>query len=239
MLMNKVQRILGILCAAALMITVLLTSVQIAVYSDMNFFEKEYVKHQVLDDVPMEMEDLMDVTKEMLDYLKGDREDLHVLTVISGESREFFNEREISHMEDVQQLFLYGFLLRRICILILLIGLLLLKFVCHGSIRKYFFGSFIGVTVVFAVLVGGLTLYLLQDFTQGFIYFHQLLFTNDFWILDSETDLLINIVPEPFFVDMAVRIGKIFGVSMLVLFIVSIIVRFPTRFTKFYANLRD
>ena len=37
------------------------------------------------------MEDLLDVTDEMMAYLRGNREDLHVSAVIGGETREFFN----------------------------------------------------------------------------------------------------------------------------------------------------
>lgn len=37
----------------------------------------------------MTMEDLLEVTDEMMDYLRGDREDLHVMTVMDGQEREF------------------------------------------------------------------------------------------------------------------------------------------------------
>ena len=56
------------------------------------------------------------------------------------------------------------------------------------------------------------------DFTRYFTIFHQIFFDNDLWILDPRTDLLINIVPEPFFVDTAARIGLLFGGSVLILF---------------------
>ncbi len=73
------------------------------VYWTPGYFEKEYEKYQVLDHLPaMTMEDLLEVTDEMMDYLRGDREDLHITTTLDGQEREFFNEREIAHMEDVQ-----------------------------------------------------------------------------------------------------------------------------------------
>ena len=65
---------------------------------------------------------------------------------------------------------------------------------------------------------GGLSLAFIGDFTQGFTAFHHIFFDNDLWILDPRTDLLINIVPEPFFVDTAARIGLLFGGSVLILF---------------------
>ncbi len=58
--------------------------------------------------------------------------------------------------------------------------------------------------------VGGLTLVLLlrgADFDALFIRFHQLVFTNDLWLLDPATDALIRMLPEPFFESMAAQGG--------------------------------
>ena len=55
-----------------------------------------------------------------------------------------------------------------------------------------------------------------RDFTAVFTKFHELLFNNDLWLLDPETDYMIRILPEGFFLDMTLRIGKIFGAALLV-----------------------
>lgn len=60
------------------------------------------------------------------------------------------------------------------------------------------------------------------DFTKYFVIFHKIFFDNDLWILDPATDLLINIVPEPFFMDTAARIGVTFGLMVLFLFAVCL-----------------
>ncbi|KRM68411.1 hypothetical protein FD06_GL001191 [Apilactobacillus ozensis DSM 23829 = JCM 17196] len=39
----------------------------------------------------------------------------------------------------------------------------------------------------------------LTDFQSFFIFFHKLIFTNDYWIFDSKLDSLINILPMDFF----------------------------------------
>lgn len=81
--MKIVHRLLGILIAFCLMWILFITSIQAVVYWNPGYFEKEYTKYQVLDDLPpMTMEDLLDVTDEMMDYLKGDRADLHVTTTM-------------------------------------------------------------------------------------------------------------------------------------------------------------
>lgn len=56
--------------------------------------------------LPMEMDDIMDVTKKMMAYLKGDREELSVMTIIGGERQDFFNEQDRFHMGEVRDLFL-------------------------------------------------------------------------------------------------------------------------------------
>ena len=99
----------GILGAFCVMLVLLITSVEAVAYWTPGYYEKEYTKYQVLEDLPeMTMEDLLTVTDEMMAYLRGDREDLHVFTTMGGEYREFFNEREIAHMEDVRNLFIGG-----------------------------------------------------------------------------------------------------------------------------------
>ena len=123
--MKHLQRFAGILTAFCLMIILFFTSVEAVVYWTPGYFEKEYTKYQVLDDLPsMTMDDLLDVTDQMMAYLKGKRADLHVSTHMGGETREFFNEREIAHMEDVQGLFLKAIALRRICLVVCVVMLL-------------------------------------------------------------------------------------------------------------------
>lgn len=216
--MKPIHWLAGIFTAFCLMIILLITSVEAVVYWTPGYFEREYTKYNVLDSLPsMTMEDLLEVTDEMMDYLKGEREDLHVVTVMDGQEREFFNGREIAHMEDVQVLFLRAMSLRRACIFIcvLCLGFLFLTkapvrrvlppSICAGT------GLFFGITAILALIISG-------DFTKYFVIFHHIFFDNDLWILDPATDMLINIVPEGFFMDTAARIALLFGASSAVLF---------------------
>ena len=80
--MKYLHRLTGILIAFCLMIVLFITSIEAVVYWTPGYFEKEYTKYEVLKDLPaMTMKDLLEVTDEMMDYLRGDREDLHVMTV--------------------------------------------------------------------------------------------------------------------------------------------------------------
>ena len=215
--MKLLHNVLGILCGFALMIILLITSIEAVTYWTPGYYEKEYAKYGVLNDVHMEMDDLLDVTDEMMAYLRGSREDLHVPTIVDGQPREFFNDREIAHMEDVRGLFLGGLALRRISLgLIVACVILLPKMICIGS--ALFFA-------VLAVLAGIIS----TDFNQYFIMFHHIFFNNDLWMLNPDTDLLINIVPEPFFMDTAARIAMTYGVSVLTVFAICFIILYYYR----------
>ncbi len=209
----------------------LISSVEIGAYSNWGFYEEEYSKYQVLKDVQMEMPDVMYVTKEMMAYLKGERENLVVDTVVDGQEREFFNEREIAHMEDVQHLFLIGIGARRIVLAI--IGVLLcFQYALGLKWGKLLPRIFQYTTIGLGVVSGGLVALIATDFNKYFTLFHEIFFTNDLWLLDPETDLLINILPEGFFVDMASRIGMIFGGLMALTFGIVTIIKISQNKTR-------
>ena len=212
--MKALYHAMGLIAAFCLMFVVLITSVEAVVYFNDGYFEKEYTKYNVLEKVHMEMDDLLYVTDEMMDYLKDDRDDLVVETIVDGEEREFFNAKEKRHMVDVQGLFLGAMELRKgaIVIIVLLAAALLAKKQGAVLLRmlQWGVGLFIG-------SMAGLALLVSTNFTKYFTYFHLIFFDNDDWILNPKTDLLINIVPEGFFRDTAYAIAGLFLVTSFIL----------------------
>lgn len=205
----------GILCTFCLMIIFLITSVESVVYWTPGYFEREYTMYNVPETVSMEMDDLLYVTDEMMMYLRGDgRDDLNISVPVDGHTRPFFNEREMAHMEDVRNLFIGALHLRTACIAAAFLCLALM-FLVKADVKRILPRAVCTGTGIFMVLTAGLALLISTDFTKYFIIFHKIFFDNDLWILDPATDLLINIVPEPFFADTAARIA--FTFSFLVL----------------------
>lgn len=227
--MKRIHTLSGILMAFCLMILLFVTSIEAVVYWTPGYFRKEYTKYRVLDDLPpMTMDELLSVTDQMMDYLKGKREDLHITAQIGGTEREFFNAREIAHMEDVQVLFLQALSLRRFC---LAASVLLLAFLAFtkADLKRVLPFSLCAGTGIFFGLIAALAAIISTDFTKYFILFHHIFFDNDLWILDPRTDLLINIVPEGFFMDTAGRIAGLFGGLSLLLFIVCLVLTLKFR----------
>lgn len=227
--MKYLHRFAGIITAFCLMIILFITSVEAVTYWTPGYFEKEYTKYSVLESLPsMTMEDLLHVTDEMMDYLRGDRRDLHVVTAMGGEQREFFNEREIAHMEDVQALFLKALSIRRVCLGLALVLILFMVF-SKANMGRVLPSSLCIGTGLFFGLITALGLIISTDFTKYFVMFHHIFFNNDLWILDPSTDMLINIVPEGFFMDTAARIAFLFGSLSLILFGICLLLTIRNR----------
>ncbi len=221
--MKILHYLLGCLAGISMIVVLLITSFEIGAYSDYAWYEKEYEKYQVLDDLEMEMPEVMDVTREMMAYLRGNRDNLVVHTIVDGEEREFFNDLEKIHMVDVKNLFIGGMWMRRGAVGILLVAIVVLLWI-KADWKRILPSSFLIATGGFAVVTTGAGVLFLSDFNKYFTLFHEIFFDNDLWILDPDTDLLIRMLPEGFFLDMVVRIGSTFLILLVVLLIISVIV---------------
>ena len=206
--------LLGVVIAVSLILIFLISSFEIGAYADYGFYEKEYEKYQVADELYMEMPDIMEVTRYMMSYLRGGEETLSIETTVEGSVRDFFNEQDRLHMKDVQDLFLGGLMLRRIAGILLAAAAALLVW-NKADWRTIIPKMYQRTLAVFLALVGVLGVLLSRDFTKYFEIFHQIFFDNDLWIFDPAEDYMIRMLPEGFFYDMVMRIGGIFIALLL------------------------
>lgn len=194
---------LAMLC---LLIVLFLTAFQLTVF-DRGFIDREMRKYGVAERTGMTQEGLMELYDEVLKYLENRREDLDITVVRNGQTMEAFHERELLHMVDVEALFRAGFRLRDICAVL---GVGLTLFLClyryrGARIRGILLRGFLIASGLFFVAVAVVGIGIAVNFDAAFILFHRILFSNDLWQLDYATDLLMNIVPETFSHDVAVR----------------------------------
>ena len=225
--MKVIKNVVYVIFALSVFLVTLISSIEIAAYSDYGFYEKEYDKCNVLKDVNMQMDDVIFVTKEMMSYLRGNRKDLVVNTVIGGEEKEFFNDREKSHMADCRVLFVAAIWLRRFCIVLIALTKAVMCAINHNKISAAIAALFNklwkNLIIIFA-MIAGLVLVISIDFDKAFTTFHEIFFDNDLWLLDPNTDNLICILPQTFFIDICIRIGIIFAILMFFIFAIAFIV---------------
>ena len=217
--------VIAVIVSVCLLFILLITAFESVTYWTPGFYEKEYTKHGVLAEMnrEMTMETMLGVTDEMMQYLRGNREDLVVVAELDGIQQEFFNDREKAHMADVRGLFVGAIKLRRIAIGIVIAGILLLIIMKRKRAPRTLARGYKWACGITGILTVVLTCLISTDFNYVFIKFHHLFFDNDLWLLDPATDDMINMLPEGFFFDTAVRIGVTFIIAAGILLILSLI----------------
>jgi integral membrane protein (TIGR01906 family) len=192
----------------------LLTCIELSAF-DLRFYSAEYRKLNRPEAIGVSEQELMDVTRALLDYIKGEREDLHVKAVIKGQERYVFNEREIAHMVDVRELFMQGYKLRTVLIVGLILALAALYMLARADYIGWLFKAYLSLLIFLVLAFGTLFVLINADFTPYWDYFHYIFFDNDLWQLNPDTDILIQMVPEEFFYDIVVRIITHFILGIL------------------------
>lgn len=178
---------------------------------DYKWYSSEYDKYNICETMNTEKPELGKATEKMVGYIKGEEENLEVEVVVDGQTREFFNDREKTHMEDVKTIYDKLAKIRNLCMVIAVGGGVYFTFAKRGSGVKYvdYAPKAFGITgLVFLVAMVIAFIALKINFDSLFTAFHERFFTNDLWLLDPSTDLLINMLPEGFFMDTAFRMGK-------------------------------
>lgn len=119
---------------------------------------------------------------------------------VNGTLQPAFNDREMAHLEDCYRLFeLLRKVRRRLIpwsVLLVVAGAYLLS--DRNKARRVAWLS----PLILLLPLGAFALWAAIDFDGAFTFFHRVLFTNDLWLLDPRTDLLIRICPESMFMAM-------------------------------------
>jgi len=223
----KLKRpILTYVLAAANALCVILLCLYAAVHIptfNLAFYNWQYSVNDTYNVVAMEEEELMRVTRHMLDYMRGRTPELQVYALVGGQMRPFFSEREVLHMVDVYELFVLGDLLRNIAVAWFVATLVLLVFMrvpvipTLAKAYRWVIGTLIALTAALTALIA-------FDFDHSWRVFHEIFFDNDLWLLDPAVELLINIVPLPFFLTLSIFVGVIFLLMLAALFVAAHIV---------------
>ena len=154
-------------------------------------------------------EELIYVTVELLDYMRGRRDTLDgIRATVNGVEREFFSDLEKRHMIDVRVLYDILFAVRNISFFLgtaLVIGMLifrvpLLRLICICS--RQIIGGFL---VIAGITTGVISL----NFDRAWTVFHLIFFNNDYWILTHRVDLLVDMVSLSFFLHICIFLGLI------------------------------
>ncbi|MGI6168875.1 MAG: DUF1461 domain-containing protein, partial [Christensenellales bacterium] len=168
----------GAIAAGLLIVLLGFALIVYCVGTDKQVYYAENVKLATAHRTGMSEEDLAFVTDAVVEYLQGEG-DLDISVRMAGVQRSVFNQKELSHMVDVQALFLalhQGIWLSG--------GVLAVLLAAYGVVFKKkagakLCGCFLAVVISVVALAVALGIWATIDFTTFWDTFHEIFFTND------------------------------------------------------------
>ena len=129
----------------------------------------------------------------LIDYNLNSKVDEFKLPILKS------SEEGKIHFEEVRDIFQIVKLLTIISGIIAIVGGIL-------QIRKKEFKFLRNASILIIILPMLLAIPIAVDFNKCFILFHEIMFSNDYWIFNPQLDPVINILPEAFFMHMGIVI---------------------------------
>lgn len=131
-----------------------------------------------------------------------------------------FHDYEVTHLHDVRRLMDSIRCFAWICL-----AAAAMMLVCTVFLYRRQRFSFLPGFIAFLLLMAAVILYAVFDFNRLFYLLHELLFTNDLWLLNPQTDLLFALMPEGMFMFLARRVLCCILPLLIAMLLVSLISR--------------
>ncbi len=218
-----------IIVLLALMIPFVLFVGTITILSQIpSFYSYEFDKLDTIEKANLNISS-QEVSDIMVDYIRGERTEFQIYADVNGKEQYVFNVKEQRHMKDVKKLIGNGnFISVAGSLMLCLLYLWLYKKDKSALWKMYKISAGIFTACVVASL-----LICIIDFNAGFNVFHEVLFTNDLWILNPSKDILLMLMPLQFFIDAFIFSMVIVTGGILILGVVTWKI---TRQRKMFSN---
>lgn len=163
---------------------------------NLDFYKNFYLRENLAPSINTTDSELINNTTNLLEYLTNKAE----------LNTTWFSEKDILHMKDVRTLYNVSFNLMIFFIIIFILSTILIALVYKNYTMFYITKTFNKTLLAFILLVIVLAGIISYNFTSFWIKFHQLLFSNDLWLLSPDESNLIKMVPEKFFISLITTI---------------------------------
>ncbi|SRR6266540_539459 len=216
--LSTALRVIATIVFALALPTLLVTSGVRNVALSEGFYLSEFAKYRVGAVSGLANPELQQVAQAFIEYFQAPPGRMDRAVSLPDREGPLFNDRELTHMVDVQALMHRIFQIWTVALIaiVLTAPLIVLSHTptgAHALARAGLIGGALAV-----VVIGLAALASLVDFSALFTQFHFLSFSNDLWMLDPRRDHLIQLFPLGFFFDAALRIALLtVGLGGLVL----------------------
>ena len=195
------KRILFFLLGAAGLLA-LLCSVAASCVTNAALMKQGFLLHAQTQHLNVPPEQYGDYAAALSDYLEG-KTDLPRVPVHdgSGGTAAAFSEEENAHLADVRRIvsFLKGMRWIGGGGAIAVIALLYLTAKDRQRLLASCVRGFALAALALLAALTGLAVWGAADFMGMFIFLHRLIFSNELWLMDPKTSLLVSLMPDSFF----------------------------------------
>lgn len=204
------KKVFVVILIISISIAMMMTAIESNAY-DKNYYLEAFEKHNIEEVTGKSMDNLGEITDSLISYLRVEGYDELLLP--------YFNEKEVAHMRDVQDLFDQARVIKyfSMAISVILIIYFGVKESKETLGKVLFYGLFTNHIIVILM-----ALVIATDFNKYWTIFHHIFFTNDLWLLNPETDLMIQMLPEQFFSGIALNIMLFFFLYLAILQLVGL-----------------
>lgn len=178
---------------------------------NLNFYKNFYLRENLAPSINTTDDELIENTNNLLEYLTNKAE----------LNTTWFSEKDILHMKDVKTLYNVSFNLMILFIIIFILSTILIALVYKNYTIFYITKIFNKTLLAFILLIIVLAGIISYNFNSFWIKFHQLLFSNDLWLLSPDESNLIKMVPENFFISLITTIILHILILFVSLFVLS------------------
>ena len=205
-------------------ILALLSSVAASCVTNENLMKQGFLQYAQTKHLQVPASRYGDYAHALAQYLDGKTPGVKVPDPETGKETDAFSPKENLHLADVRSIVSVLKAVRWIGgggAVAAIALLYLLKKQARPQVMHRLVAGFAAASAAVLFLAAGLFIWGCVNFRGLFWAFHQAVFSNDLWLLDPGTDLLVALMPLPFFTWYAGEIGKallpVLGMMLLVI----------------------
>jgi integral membrane protein (TIGR01906 family) len=219
--MSALRRIASVLFVLALPAALLTTNVRF-IANEPRVYRYAVDDFGAVTTTGVARDELLIAMGELRAYFKsGSDEPVSILVERQGREQPLFNPRETAHLKDVKDRFKLQNAVQEFSVLYVLTYIAAVVIWSREiTVRRLAVNTMIGCGIT-VLAIAGVGAFGLTGFDSAWTQFHEVLFSNDFWLLNPRTDHLIQIFPPEFWQNIVFFIGLLTAAEAGLILLVS------------------
>ena len=226
--MGFARSLATILFIIALPVAIVTTNIRVLANAPV-VYNYAFDRYNAEDATGLSRPDIDSTAKALRQYFNNDEKTFYHQVTEDGLPASVFNARETRHMEDVKRLFVWVNRIQEVSIVFVLAYAVVFFIWSHDADPRQLAGQSMAGVALGTLGVGAIGVVAAFGFDAAFTRFHEVLFTNDFWQLNPQTDHLLQMFPEGFWRDITVALGAMCAIEAAVIVAVAGIYLLATR----------